>query len=207
MRQEFDDGFYVLYFRKLFDPPSLGDDPPPIVQGSLPSDHIWMHLGLLYEKPIRPTFELMSLAHYEIGDGHVYAPKRVLLNASYHEYTLYQAVSLLTAGSGWALTFYRIKSSCRPIAHFIPGHNVPAERETDPKLIWLPPGADDAAHGPGVAGALEDGGGAPDDEDENNHEQEGEDLGPGEQQYHNHNHNHKSIRLQLLCNEAEAYSY
>lgn len=92
---------------------------------------VWVHIGLMYWSPVRPTFAQMALLDKECateeGDA---AAKRVLLGAEAALMTEWELFSRMDMEHGWFIDIYLLDNTLKPISHFNPGR-VWAERYSE----------------------------------------------------------------------------
>ena len=104
------------------------DDEVPVKQNG----PFWWHLGLMYLKPYRPTFQTLAL-ETALPDG------RMWLRQTSEYLTLVEACSLMSRSCKWRLTLLKLTSSSMPVADLDPGLCLVEELPGCSRSFWPAP--------------------------------------------------------------------
>jgi hypothetical protein len=116
-------------------------------------DTLYLHVGLQYGSPFRPTFSLL-LDDQPAACGLGEHPEYVLIDSTHEYMTAYRAMAMLNQSDSWTLQFYELENTMRPIAEMVPGRLGATRRNTEPVTLWprkrrrvaVGPGAPDNDH-------------------------------------------------------------
>ncbi|CAK0908812.1 unnamed protein product, partial [Prorocentrum cordatum] len=108
----------------------VGAPPPPQRQGD-----VWMHIGMMYLSPYRPSWHLVE--RRRDGEGLVYGPG-IPMKATGRYNDFYSPLADLELDHRtWTLRAYQIYESGQPCAHFIPAYfEVVDVAGTDERQYW-----------------------------------------------------------------------
>ena len=132
-------------------------------------DVLYLHIGLQYGSPFRPTFTALENEDVPLPDEPL-SPDYLLLKEVGVYMTAFRAADLLHQGHKWTALMYRLEDNMRPIGTMVPG--VVSMRKTDAEevRVWPPLRAPrrHVRRRPRAAAALEDG-------DDGNSDDDGDD--------------------------------